>query len=190
MNDLTPKSIGDMLHNLTCRAAAQGHEDLSFEMAELVQLLWNFKPNTPFQLTPGSYPLVNDLAPTPLSVGIRRILESAVNIADGREGDVTIDDKSYATTDLTDMIELEQNLCSGLGASSDDVSRTELMAAINTLFGKPAAPIGWLLLTQGRRAPDDCEEYEVFVAAGESSTKELASYFREGRAKRVFTDEI
>jgi len=64
---------------------------------------------------------------------IKALLIAALNVADGRTGDVDTEDGSFATTSVENMIALQEAFCDAFNTNSDDVIASEIMPKIAEL---------------------------------------------------------
>jgi len=64
---------------------------------------------------------------------IKALLIAALNVVDGRYGDVDTEDGSFATTSVENMIALEEAFCDAFNTNSDDVIASEIMPKIAEL---------------------------------------------------------
>lgn len=64
---------------------------------------------------------------------IKLLLIAALNVADGREGDVSTEDGEFATTSVEDMICLQEAFCEAFDTKTDDVIASEILPKIRAL---------------------------------------------------------
>lgn len=64
---------------------------------------------------------------------IKAVLVAALNVADGRCGDVSTEDGDYATCSVENMIALEAALCEAFDTETDDVIASEIFPKIKAL---------------------------------------------------------
>lgn len=64
---------------------------------------------------------------------IKAVLIAALDVADGRRGDVSTEDGDFATCSVENMIELETAFCAAFDTETDDVIASEILPKIQAL---------------------------------------------------------